>query len=131
MISSEVLFDLPQKTRRIEEISHLETEGEFWTDNKKAKVLTQEKSKLEAEVNGFKALEMAYSDAETMFQMAEEEKDESLMTEASEMIAPLAEQFEKAELMKMLKLALVLLLPLLALRLCPLLQPLLPLLGQA
>ncbi len=102
MISSEVHFDLPQKTRRIEEISHQETEASFWTDNKKAKIITQEKSKLEAEVNGFKTLDVAYSDAETMFQMAEEEKDESLMKEASEMIAPLAVQFEKAELVKML-----------------------------
>jgi peptide chain release factor 2 len=102
LISSEVLFDLAQKTRRIEEISHMETQETFWADNKKAKVLTQEKSRLENEVNGFKELDLAYSDAETMFQMAEEEKDDSLLLEASEMIAPLSEKFEKAELQKML-----------------------------
>ncbi len=102
MISSEVLFDLARKTRRIEEISDMETQETFWADNKKAKVLTQEKSRLENEVNGFKELDLAYSDAETMFQMAEEEKDDSLLLEASDMIAPLAEKFEKAELQKML-----------------------------
>jgi peptide chain release factor 2 len=37
-----------------------------------------------------------------MFQMAEEEKEESLMQEASEMIGPLAIKFEEAELKKML-----------------------------
>jgi hypothetical protein len=37
-------------------------------------------------VNGFKTLEMAYSDAETLFQMAEEEKDESLMKVAGDMM---------------------------------------------
>jgi peptide chain release factor 2 len=65
-------------------------------------VLSQEKSRLETEVNGFKALDMAYSDAETMFQMAEDEKDESLYAEAAGMISPLSIQFEKAELTKML-----------------------------
>ncbi len=102
MISSEVLFDLAHKTRRIQEISHLETEADFWLDNKKAKAISQEKSKLETEVNGFKALESAFSDAETMFQMAEEEKDEGLLAESAEMIVPLSVQFEKAELTKML-----------------------------
>ena len=47
-------------------------------------------------------LEGAYSDAETMFQMAEEEKDEALLGESAEMIGPLSELFEKAELTKML-----------------------------
>jgi len=65
-------------------------------------VLTQEKSRLESEVNGFKDLERAYDDAETMFQMAEEEKDESLLSEASDMIAPLAQKFDETELKKML-----------------------------
>ena len=65
-------------------------------------MLSQEKSRLENEVNGFKTLEMAYSDAETLFQMAEEEKDESLMKEAGDMMPALATQFEKAELTKML-----------------------------
>jgi peptide chain release factor 2 len=53
-------------------------------------------------VNSFNDLNGAYSDAETMFQMAEEEKDESLLDEAGEMIAPLAGLFEKAEMAKML-----------------------------
>ncbi len=102
MISSEVHFDLAKKTRRIEEIADLSNQESFWQDNKKAKLLTQEKSRLENEVNSFKELDGSYSDAETMFQMAEEEKDESLLQEASDMIAPLSEKFEKAELQKML-----------------------------
>ena len=102
MISSEVHFDLAQKTRRIEEISHLETEGEFWNDNKRAKLITQEKSRLETEVNSFQSLNRAYSDAETLFEMAEEEKDDSLFDEVGELIGPLRVQFDKAELTKML-----------------------------
>jgi len=102
LISFEVHFDLATKQRRIEEISHLETQETFWQDNKKAKILSQEKSRMENEVKSFTDLDSAYSDAETMFQMAEEEKDESLMAEAAEMIPPLYQLFEKAELTKML-----------------------------
>ena len=102
MSSFEVHFDFAPKKRRIEEISHLETTETFWQDNKKAKILSQEKSRLEAELKRFSDLETAYSDAETMFQMAEEEKDESLMHEAAEMIPALITLFEKAELSKML-----------------------------
>ena len=47
-------------------------------------------------------LDRAYSDAETMFQMAEEEKDEGLLNETADMIKPLSELFDKAELQKML-----------------------------
>ncbi len=53
-------------------------------------------------MNGFKELDLLLSDAETMFQMAEEEKDDSLFKEASDMIAPLSLKFEEAELKKML-----------------------------
>ena len=101
MISFEVHFDLATKQRRIEEISHLETDASFWQDNKKAILISQEKSRLENEVNSFINLEGAYSDAETMFQMGEEEKDDSLLAESAEMIAPLASLFEKAELAKL------------------------------
>jgi peptide chain release factor 2 len=80
----------------------METQESFWLDNKKAKILTQEKSRLETEVNGFNNLSTAYEDAETMFQMAEEEKDDDLMGESSDMIAPLAKKFDEAELKKML-----------------------------
>ncbi len=47
-------------------------------------------------------LERAYDDADTLFQLAEEEKDEALFGEASDSIAPMLELFEKAELQKML-----------------------------
>jgi peptide chain release factor 2 len=106
LISYEVHFDLAVKQRRIDEISHLETDPEFWNDNRKAKATSQEKSKLETEVNQFKTLERTFEDAETLFLMAEEEKDsgqkEELMLEASEQIGPLSELFAKAELAKML-----------------------------
>ena len=102
MISYEVHFDLAAKNRRVEEISHLETEETFWQDNKKAKVLSQEKSRLESEVNNFNTLERAYDDAQAMFDLAQEAKDDELLGEAADMIVPMALLFEKAEMQKML-----------------------------
>ncbi len=53
-------------------------------------------------MNQFKSLETAYQDALTLFELAQEEKDESAYAEASALITPLASLFEKAEFRKML-----------------------------
>jgi len=53
-------------------------------------------------VNQFKSLEQGYSDALTMFELAQEMGDDSTMGEAGEMIGGLAGQFEQAEFNKML-----------------------------
>lgn len=82
------------------EIADLEAQEGFWQDNRKAKVLSQEKSKLEAEIEQFQTLEKSYQDAETMMEFAEE--DPSMVEEASQAIPSLLELFEKAELQKML-----------------------------
>jgi peptide chain release factor 2 len=53
-------------------------------------------------VNLFLELEGGYSDAETLFELAQAEKDESSLLEVSSMVGGLAGQFEKAEFQKML-----------------------------
>lgn len=64
--------------------------------------MTQEKSRLEAEVNEFFSLERSYQDAATLFELAQEEKDASVLSEAGTLIAPLAQKFEQVEFHKML-----------------------------
>ncbi|MBU6376236.1 MAG: peptide chain release factor 2 [Bdellovibrionales bacterium] len=95
-------FDLPVKQRRIAELDDLSQQPEFWNDNRKARSLTQEKSRLEREVGQFKSLEQGYSDAQTMFELAQEMGDDSTLNEAGEMIGGLATQFDQAEFQKML-----------------------------
>jgi peptide chain release factor 2 len=53
-------------------------------------------------VGQFEQLERAYSDAETLFELAQDEKDESIMEEVSQNVAALSEKFEKVEFQKML-----------------------------
>ncbi|MGZ3688175.1 MAG: peptide chain release factor 2 [Bdellovibrionota bacterium] len=95
-------LDLPVKTRRIHELEDLSTQDGFWNDNRKARQLTTEKSRLESEVNEFKELERGFNDAQTLYQLAQEEKDEGTLNEVGSLVAALADQFEKVEFHKML-----------------------------
>jgi peptide chain release factor 2 len=64
--------------------------------------LTTEKSRLESEVNQFMSLERSYNDAETLFELSQEEADEEAIAEVSTLVTGLADQFEKVEFQKML-----------------------------
>ncbi|MBS1960969.1 MAG: peptide chain release factor 2 [Bdellovibrionales bacterium] len=90
----------------MDELTHLSTQEGFWNDNRKAKQLTQEKSRLEAEVGGFESLQSGYNDVTTLFELAQEETDpaakESTMNEVSDMVVDLGTKFEQAEFQKML-----------------------------
>jgi peptide chain release factor 2 len=57
---------------------------------------------MESEVGEFLDLERGYSDAQTLFELAEEAKDEDSYKEASGLVATLAVKFEDAEFHKML-----------------------------
>jgi len=64
--------------------------------------LTQEQARLEVELNLFKKLETGYLDAQTLFELAEEDTDKNLYLEAADQIDPLAALFEKVEFQKLL-----------------------------
>jgi peptide chain release factor 2 len=65
--------------------------------------LTTEKSRLENEVGTFLTLERGFQDAETLFELALEDKnDTSVIAEVSTLVSDLAVQFEKVEFQKML-----------------------------
>lgn len=64
--------------------------------------MTQEKSRLESELREFQELERGFNDAQTLFELAQEEKDESAQKEVSELVTSLAAQFERVEFHKML-----------------------------
>ncbi len=64
--------------------------------------MSTEKSRLESEVNQFKTLAGGFSDAEALYELAEEAKDEGTWTELSELVGNLGPQFEKVEFQKLL-----------------------------
>jgi len=83
-------------------LSDMSLQPEFWQDNRKAKAYTQEKSRLEVEVNQFLQLERSYNDALTLFELAEVEEDDSVMEEVSNLTEETLKLFEQAEFRKML-----------------------------
>ena len=64
--------------------------------------MTQEKSRLETEMNIFSELETGYNDADTLFELAQEEKDSSEIVEVSTLVTNLAPLFEKVEFRKLM-----------------------------
>ncbi|OFZ21089.1 MAG: peptide chain release factor 2 [Bdellovibrionales bacterium GWB1_55_8] len=86
----------------MEELADLSTQEGFWNDNRRARTLTTEKTRLEDEVREFHELQTGLSDAETLYELAQSENDESSMREVSALITSLADQFEKVEFHKML-----------------------------
>ena len=53
-------------------------------------------------MNQFLTLERSYNDAETLFELSQEESDESAIDEVSTLVTDLTDQFEKVEFQKML-----------------------------
>ena len=98
----EVHFDLAVKQRRIQELTDLCSQPSFWDDHRKAKILTQEKSRIENEVNEYLSLQGGLSDVEVLFELAQSEKDEESLVDASRLLLALSQQFERAEFHKML-----------------------------
>ena len=90
-MSSEVLFDLPKKRRRIEELSQISTQDGFWDDNRRARTLTTEKSRLESETKEFDDLERAYNDVLTLFDLSQELNDPDSLADAGTLIPALRE----------------------------------------
>lgn len=75
---------------------------EFWNDNRQAKTLTQEKSRLEAETQEFRHLERELQDTSALLELAQEAEDEDSFAEVSDQIEKLAPLFEKVEMHKLL-----------------------------
>ncbi len=50
----------------------------------------------------FRGLERGYNDAETLFELSEQEKDEGTLTEVGTLVSELSQKFEQAEFRKML-----------------------------
>lgn len=72
---------IPQKTERIADLEHQMAAPGFWDDPDKAQTVAQEANNLKSEVETFHGLVQKLDDVETLWEMAMEEKDESLQGE--------------------------------------------------
>jgi peptide chain release factor 2 len=108
---SEDLADLSRRVRdaqdylRIDDarkrLTELETEagdGDLWNDPDQARKVTTELSRVRADVEVVDALEQRVTDAETLYELAREEGDDSVEGEIAEGIAKASQELDQLEL---------------------------------
>ncbi len=97
-------FDLAGRLRRIDEISHRETEPDFWTDSQKASGLLKEKNLNLSIVTPLKKVESLQRDAETLCEICSEagEVDADSRNELQSSYDEMSALLKKLEFQKML-----------------------------
>ena len=71
------IFDLDAKTERIEYLSNVASDADFWNDNEKAQTILKERSRLESVVETFQSLTCEVHDLMDLVDLAQEENDPS------------------------------------------------------
>lgn len=75
---------------------------DFWEDQDKAKATLQKKAKLSGALEGWKKLQRQISDTQTLWEIAAEEKDDTVMADLAVELQQLAKGVETEELKMML-----------------------------
>ncbi|MBO4374480.1 MAG: peptide chain release factor 2 [Lachnospiraceae bacterium] len=95
-------LDLEAKGNRIEELSRLMEEPDFWNDPEKSRKQSQELGSLKEDVNTFSELETKYADMLDLIDIANEENDDSMAGEIKSDFEDFRERFEGIRLKTLL-----------------------------
>lgn len=88
--------------KRLEEITALEQEPEFWNNQENATRVAQEKNRLLSKLSKFNKANSAITDANELYEMAVEEKDEETINTLFEEASSLEDIVQKTEIEVML-----------------------------
>ena len=89
---------VPQKEERIEDLEHQMAAPGFWDDPDKAQKVAQESNNLKTEVETIHSLQRKMDDAETLWEMAMEEHDDSMEEDIENEITAAKETLAQLEL---------------------------------
>ena len=98
----EVIFDLPGKKNRLEELEAFLAEDGFWNDPQKSKPILKERTLLTDQVETFETLERDLADCEAFLELAEEEDDADALAEAVEQLGTHERELKQFSLTLML-----------------------------
>jgi len=101
-VSSGGIFDPAAKQQRIQEIDRLTGAEDFWSDQRKAKALLQERSRLTADIEAIEALNKALEGLGDTLELAEMEGDEDLTQEIDAEIQALETRVQAMEFARMM-----------------------------
>lgn len=82
---------------RLKELEALAADGSLWSDSAKAKLVMQEKSRLEQRIGMYDAIAGRLSDAITLIELGESEKDADVVGEGEKELSALLAEAKKLE----------------------------------
>ena len=88
--------------RELSEIESKMSSPDFWNDSQRAQKLSQERNRIEAQLNAFSSVERKLEDSEVLIEMAEEEGEEELLKEAEENLKKIEKELNELEVKKVL-----------------------------
>ena len=102
MTGSGVIFDLPEKKNRLEELEAALAKEGFWNDPQKSKPILKERSFLTHQIETFETLQRDLSDDEAFLELAEEEDDTDALKEAMDQLESIEKRIREFSLTLML-----------------------------
>jgi peptide chain release factor 2 len=96
--SSEAVFDLAGKEKRIADLESRSSRPDFWNNREAAQEATRELKQLRQLIEPVRKLHLQSQDLLTLVELAREEEDESVAEEIEQEAETLAEEIQQAEL---------------------------------
>jgi peptide chain release factor 2 len=90
-------FDIPKKEFRVKELEELSQADNFWNDNTKAQEVLRERSNCQRNIDQQKKLDNLLSDAQAIFELADETKDPEFIAESEANFITLSEELKRQE----------------------------------
>ncbi len=100
-LSSGGIFDLSQRRARVQEIDAVSQAPGFWDDSDKAQELMQERGELVELIETYDDQMEALEEAEVFLELADEAGEESVLSEAADLVTAVNPVVEKLELRRM------------------------------
>ena len=98
-----VIFDIPGKQSRLEELEQLSADPGFWKDTKEAQKINRERKSIETILSSWRGLEKKAEDCNVLLELAAEvDEDDDLEAEMQTTADELARTVEEMEFKKML-----------------------------
>lgn len=98
----EVIFDVDQMTSRIQSLESEISRPDFWNQREAAQKILKEKKQCERVVGIWVDFSREFSDCETLLDLFQDEKDETLLKEADDQLKGLDGKIQKIELERLL-----------------------------
>lgn len=87
-------FDVAGLTKRLGEINQTTEEDGFWNDHEKAQKLLKEKKSVESKIDEYEKLKKEFEDIGILIDLAQEEEDESMVTEIQKAYEDYKKEYE-------------------------------------